>query len=114
MRKLSKNSKAVLGAATFLLFAFAGAQVGALHLQQQRFGSSALRSQNLGAHRLPLARLHFTVVKNRRPARGAFADTSLTSYSLNLRFCGLVSSGALTANDPARRSAALPRGPPLS
>jgi len=118
MRKLSKNSKAVLGAATFLLFAFAGAQAGALHLQLQHLDSSALRSQGLsapaGSQRLAVTASHFTLAKNRRPADRVVADTSFISLAQRLGFAGAVSCEALAANDARRGCSALPRAPPLS
>lgn len=114
MRKLSKNSKVVVGAATLLLFAFAGAHVGALAPQAPRLDSSALRSYALSTHGLAFSRSNFTLVKSRRPARNVFADSSLPSCSQRLRFTGVVSCETLTANDPSRRCSAQPRAPPLS
>jgi hypothetical protein len=117
MRKLSKKSKAVLGTATFLLFAFAGAQAGALDFQVQRLDSSALRSHGLSAaaalHRLPATRSHLKVVQSRRAA-GNVADTSLLSFSHGLPFAGGASSEVPPANDLLWRGAQQPRAPPLS
>ncbi len=118
MRKLSKNSKVVLGAATFLLFAFAGAQAGALHLQLERLDSSALRAQGLSTpaalHRLPAKRSQFKLLKNRRAAGHGIADTALISLAQGLHYAGFRSGEVASANEPLCRAAALPRAPPLS
>ena len=118
MRKLSKNSKAVVGAATFLLFAFAGAQAGSLHLQLERLDSSALRAQGLSApaalHRLPAKRSQFKLLKDRRPAGHGIADAPLTSLAQGLHFAGVRSGEVASANEPLSCAAALPRAPPLS
>ncbi len=114
MRKLSKNSKVVVGAATFLLFAFAGAHIGALPLRASRLDSSALRPQGFSAHGLALTRWHVSLVNKRRPVRNVVADTSFPSFSQSLRFAGVASCETLTVNDPSRRCSAQPRAPPLS
>jgi hypothetical protein len=114
MRKLSKNSKVVVGAATLLLFAFAGSHSGAIPLQAPRLDSSALRSQAFSAHGLAFALPHLTLVKARRPARSVVAEASIPWYSRPLRFAGAATCETLTANDPARRCAPQPRAPPLS
>jgi len=114
MRKLSKTSKVAVGTATLLLFAFAGAHLGAFAPQAPRLDSSGPRSQGFSAHRLALTRLHVTLVNNRHPASSAVADTSLPSFSLRLRFAGVATSETPTASDPSRRCSAQPRAPPLA
>jgi hypothetical protein len=114
MRKLSKNSKVVVGAATLLLFAFAGAHMGALAPQAPRLDSSALRSQAFSAHGFAFTLAHLTLANNRRPARSVVADASIPSYSQRLCFAGVASGETLTANDPARLCSPQPRAPPLS
>jgi len=118
MRKLSKNSKAVLGAATFLLFAFAGAHAGAIHRGLQRLDSSALRSQGLSPqamlHCLPATRPHFRVAKNFRPAGYSVADTSIVSVAPRLGFAGAATCAAQSANDVMRGCSQVTRAPPLS
>ena len=118
MRKVSKNSKAVLGAATFLLFAFAGAHAGAGHLQLQRLDSSALRSQGLSPqamlHRLPAMRPHFKVAKNFRPAGNSIAETSMVSFAPRLGHARAATCVAQSANDVKRGCSQLTRAPPLS
>ena len=118
MRKLSKNSKAVLDAATFLLFAFAGAHARASHLQLQRLDSSALRPQGLSSqtmlHRLPAIRPHCNLAKNLRPAGHSIADTAMVSLAPGLSFTGAATCAAQSANDVMRGYSPLTRAPPLS
>ena len=118
MRKLSKNSKAVLGAATFLLFALAGAQAGTSHRQLQLLDSSALRSQGLSPqamlHRLPAIRSHFKVARDPRPAGNRIADTALVSLAPRLGFAGASTCEAQPANDGMRACSSLTRAPPLT
>jgi hypothetical protein len=116
MRKLSKKSKAVLGAATILLFAFAGAQAGALHLQLQRLDSSALRSQGLSAptawNRQPATRSNFKFVGNQR--LNGIADAAFISLAHAPHLGGVASAEALSAYEPWLCASLFPRAPPLS
>jgi hypothetical protein len=114
MRKLSKHSKVFVGAATFLLFAFAGAHMGALAPQAPRLDSSALRSQAFNAHGLAFTRLHFPLLKKRRAERSVFADTFISSFAQRLRFVGEASCETQIVNALSRRCLAQPRAPPLS
>jgi hypothetical protein len=117
MQMLAKKSKAVLGAATFLLFAFAGARAGAPHLQVQRLDSSALRSHGLSPaaalHRLPATRSQLRVVKSQRSAGNA-AESSLSSLSRGWQFSGGAYNEAAAANGLFWRCSRQPRAPPLS
>ena len=103
-----------MGAATLLLFAFAGAHIGAFAPQAPRLDSPALRSQAFSAHSLGFTLAHPKLVHNRRPAPSVVADASLPLFSQCLRFAGMASGETLTANDPARRRSPQPRAPPLS
>jgi hypothetical protein len=118
MRKLMKNSKAIIGAVSLVLASYTDALAGIGELQRQSAGNPSLSAAAVGAHaglmRPPARSAKVTSSKKRRQARNTFVHTSTSFTALALRSAGPAYYGAATPKGEPGQLSASPRAPPLS
>jgi hypothetical protein len=118
MRKLMKNSNAVLGIVSIVLATYAEAHAGSAAFQPQRVQSACVLDSRGGAHaasqRVPKNCAAFLRAKSRQQAQPAIADLSDSAATHTLRFAGLAQGRMACAECDTERRSAPARAPPIS
>lgn len=107
MRKVLKNSKAILSAISLVFLSYAGANAAVGIVEHHHLGILSARAHTVSAHGVLNRKL------NQR-SNEAFAITSAAPFAPSLPFAGIAESPVVASHSVSCPRAASARAPPLS